>query len=71
MTSITWASPRYVQEVATILGLQNPTQRSCDVQVHTHSTALENISMTTEAINAEKRRNMACQNVASVLVRYQ
>ena len=41
------------------------------VQVHTHSTALENISMTSEAINAEKRRNMACQNVASVPVRYQ
>ena len=26
------------------------------VQVHTHSTALENISMTTEAINAEKKK---------------
>ena len=26
MTSITWASPRYVQELATILGPQNRTQ---------------------------------------------
>ena len=29
MTSITWASPRYVQEAATILGPQNRTQGSC------------------------------------------
>ena len=29
MPSITWASPRYVQELATISGPQNPTQRSC------------------------------------------
>ena len=30
MTSITWASPRYVQELATILGPQNRTQGRCD-----------------------------------------
>ena len=30
MTSITWASPRYVQELATILGPQNRTQGSCE-----------------------------------------
>ena len=29
MTSITWASPRYVQELATILGRQIRTQGSC------------------------------------------
>ena len=29
MTSTTWASPRYVQELATILGPQNRTQGSC------------------------------------------
>ena len=27
---ITWASPRYVQELATILGPQNRTQGRCD-----------------------------------------
>ena len=31
MTSITWASLRYVQEAATILGSQNRTQGSCDM----------------------------------------
>ena len=31
MTSITWTSPRYVQELATILGPQNRTQGSCGV----------------------------------------
>ena len=30
MTFITWACLRCVQELATILGPQNPTQRSCD-----------------------------------------
>ena len=30
MTSITWASPRYVQELTTILAPQNRTQGSCD-----------------------------------------
>ena len=30
MTSTTWASPRYVQELATILGPQNRIQESCD-----------------------------------------
>ena len=29
MTTITWASPRYVQELATILGPQNRTQGWC------------------------------------------
>ena len=29
MTSITWASLRYIQEAATILGSQNRTQGSC------------------------------------------
>ena len=29
MTFITWACLRCVQELATILGPQNPTQRSC------------------------------------------
>ena len=29
MTSITWASPRYVQELTTVLGPQNRTQGSC------------------------------------------
>ena len=31
MTSITWASLRYVQELTTILGPQNRTQGSCDL----------------------------------------
>ena len=31
MTSITWASLRYVPEAATILGSQNRTQGSCDM----------------------------------------
>ena len=31
MTSITWASPRYVQELTTILAPQNRTQGSCDL----------------------------------------
>ena len=31
MTFITWACLRCVQELATILGPQNPTQRSCVV----------------------------------------
>ena len=31
MTSITWASPRCVQELTTILGPQNRTQGSCDL----------------------------------------
>ena len=31
MTSITWASLRYVQELTTILGPQNRTQGSCDM----------------------------------------
>ena len=30
MTFITWACLRCVQELATILGPQNPTQRSCE-----------------------------------------
>ena len=30
MTFITWACLRCEQELATILGPQNPTQRSCD-----------------------------------------
>ena len=30
MTLITWACLRCVQELATILGPENPTQRSCD-----------------------------------------
>ena len=34
MPSITWESPRYVQELATILGPQNPTQRSCATQLY-------------------------------------
>ena len=42
MTSITWASPRYVQEVATILGPQNRTQGSCvvylDMNMNVQST---------------------------------
>ena len=33
MTFITWACVRCVQELATILGSQNPTQRSCGVYV--------------------------------------
>ena len=32
MTSITWASLRYVQEAATILGSQNRTQGSCELK---------------------------------------
>ena len=31
MTSITWASLRYVQELTTILGPQNRTQGSCEL----------------------------------------
>ena len=30
MTSITWASPRCVQELTIILGPKNCTQESCD-----------------------------------------
>ena len=33
MTFITWACLRCVQELATILGAQNPTQRSCDLDL--------------------------------------
>ena len=33
MTFITWASPRYVQELTTILGPQNRTQGSCVVYI--------------------------------------
>ena len=29
MTSITWAGPRYVQELGTFLGPENRTQRRC------------------------------------------
>ena len=38
MTSITWASLRYVQEAATILGPQNRTQGSCDYKIFLLST---------------------------------
>ena len=31
MTSITWAGPRYVQELGTFLGPENRTQRRCEV----------------------------------------
>ena len=34
MNSTTWASPRYVQELATILGPQNRTQGSCVAVSH-------------------------------------
>ena len=30
MTSITWAGPRYVQELGAFLGPENPTQRGCE-----------------------------------------
>ena len=33
MTSITWAGPRYVQELGTFLGSQTRTQRRCDMYV--------------------------------------
>ena len=33
MTFITWASPRYVQEAATILAPQNRTQGRCDMYI--------------------------------------
>ena len=33
MTSITWAGPRCVQELATILGPQNRTQGRCERQL--------------------------------------
>ncbi len=33
MTSITWAGPRCVQELATFLGPQNRTQGRCDDDV--------------------------------------
>ena len=38
MTSIPWASPRYVQELTTILGPQNRTQGSCvgDIELSTN-----------------------------------
>ena len=32
MTSITWAGPRYVQELGTFLGPENRTQRRCEVE---------------------------------------
>ena len=35
MTSITWASLRYVQELTTILGPQNRTQGSCELYIVT------------------------------------
>ena len=34
MTFITWACLRCEQELATILGPQNPTQRSCEVYLN-------------------------------------
>ena len=40
MTSITWAGPRYVQELATILGPQNRTQGSCELECYDSLTAM-------------------------------
>ena len=37
MTSTTWESPRYVQELATIEGPQNRTQGSCEGAASEHS----------------------------------
>ena len=33
MTSITWAGPRYVQELGTFLGPENRTQRRCEMSL--------------------------------------
>ena len=41
MTFITWACLRCVQELATILGPQNPTQKSCE---HIYMKIATNIS---------------------------
>ena len=40
MTFITWACLRCVQELATILGPQNPTQRSCVLQMDDYGDVL-------------------------------
>ena len=40
MTFITWTCLRCVQELATILGPQNPTQRSCVSHIYSHSSSL-------------------------------
>ena len=41
MTSTTWASPIYVQELATILGPQNRTKGSC-VLIRPHRMTWQN-----------------------------
>ena len=35
MTSITWAGPRYLQELGTFLGPENRTQRRCELYRYT------------------------------------
>ena len=40
MIFITWTCPRCVQELATILGPENPTQRSCELFVLLLATLL-------------------------------
>ena len=51
MTSITWASPRYVQELATILGPQNRTQGRCVAHyTFSHSHFYENRKYITNPI---------------------
>ena len=47
MTSITWASLRYVQELTTILGPQNRTQGSCVWQC-VHQGGSLTITITTD-----------------------
>ena len=48
MTSITWASPRYVQDQTTILGPQNRTQGSCDLQGESKKSVIsKNMAITT------------------------
>ena len=48
MTSITWASPRYVQELTTILGPQNRTQGSCEYLLYCHLFRLVDMILKTE-----------------------
>ena len=63
MTSITWASPRYVQELATILGPQNPTQRSCDMLCNIIVTSLQGTSLLYQVYARTERKEIDKQNI--------
>ena len=69
MTSITWASPRYVQELATILGPQNPTQRSCDNNFISLVKDMESFMSRKDEQYAERRKKvyLYCSQVNNTL----